>query len=165
MNKKIILTIVLIFCIGLGGCLIRVPSLPEQETEKKEDTISKQESKPEVTKAPTNINYVGGEIMTDDYYGKIVLFYFDFENVSEDNKTFAYTYTVKAFQNGVEMDRAYMVDNEYDDNSIKEIRPNTKIKVAESFVLNDDKSPIVLEVSPWISFNNEKLMEIEINIK
>lgn len=161
--KKISFVLLICFTLSLCGCIIRVSDGNQKETTKKEDAINQQESEHDVQKSKTNLDYIGCEIIDDDYHGKVIMFCFDFENVSEENKMFAYTYTVKAFQNGVEMEDAIFVENEYDDNASKEIRPNTKIKVAESFEYRDTESPIILEVYPWISFTNEKLMEIEIN--
>lgn len=160
--KKILTVALLIFSISLCGCVIRISEPDESETTKKNDVLSDAEKQHDAETSETNLDYIGCEVIDDEYHGKVLLVKFDFENVSDENKTFAYTYTVKAFQNGVEMEGAVFIENEMHDNSFKEIRPETKITVAESFEYTDTESPIILEVRPWISFNNEKLMEIEI---
>lgn len=160
--KKIFSIILLLFCFSLCSCVIRISEPNEVETTKKNDVLSNTEKQHDAEKSETNLDYIGCEVIDDEYHGKVLLVKFDFENVSDENKTFAYTYTVKAFQNGVEMEDAMFIENGNHDNSFKEIRPETKITVAESFEYKDTESPIVLEVYPWISFNNEKLMEIEV---
>mgnify|MGYP003292429650 CR=1 FL=1 len=160
--KKIFSIILFLFCFSLCGCVIRISDLEETETTKKEDVVKENKPIHDIEENSTSLDYIGCEVIDDEYHGKVLLVKFDFENVSEENKTFAYTYTVKAFQNGVEMEDAIFTENEFHENSFKEIRPETKITVAESFEYKDVESPIILEVYPWISFDNEKLMEIEI---
>ena len=160
--KKIFSIILLLFCFYLCGCVIRFSEPDKNETTKKEDVLSEADKQHDAEKSETNLDYIGCEVIDDEYHGKVLLVKFEFENVSEENKQFAYTYSVKAFQNGVEMEDAMFVENDFHDNSFKEIRPETKITVAESFEYTDTESPIILEVRPWISFDNEKLMEVEI---
>lgn len=160
--KKILTVALFIFSLSLCGCVIRISESDESETTKKNDVLIDTEKQHDAEKSETNLDYVGCEVIDDEYHGKVLLVKFNFENVSDENKTFAYTYIVKAFQNGVEMKDALFIESEMHDNSFKEIRPETKITVAESFEYTDAESPIILEVRPLISFNNEKLMEIEI---
>lgn len=160
--KKTVFFMFFLFTFFLGGCLLPTIEFDEEEATSKTDSVNKVEEKHDVEKSETNLDYVGCEIIEDDYHGKVFIAYFDFENVSNENKEFLYTYTVKAFQKGVEMETAIFTENDYYDNACKEIQPNTKIKVAKPFEYKDEESPIILEVYPWISFDDKKLMEIEI---
>lgn len=160
--KKILTVLLLFFTFSLCGCVIKVSDSTDTETNKKEDVFKEKQSEHDVQGTLTTLDYLGCEIFEEEYYGKMIAFYFDFGNISEENQAFYTTYTVKAFQSGVEMEKSYFSENENYENSVKDIQPSNTVKVAVVYECNDTENPITLEVYPWISFNNEKLMEIEI---
>lgn len=163
--KRISLVFMCCFLISFLGCGASTSSSGRPNTISVEDAIKQANSTPKrVKESGTSLEYVGCEVVENKFLGTIVSIYFDFENTSNENKIFAYTYTVKAFQDGVEMDREILFDDKYDDNSIKEIQPGAKIRVSVSFEYEDEK-PIILEVCPWISLNNEILMKMEVTPK
>ncbi len=95
-----------------------------------------------------------------DYEDKDVLrLVFEYTNTSDDTASFIWDSSVKAFQNGVELDMAFVLeeDKEYS-NSSKEVKPGTTINVASLFELTD-KSDVEIEVSELISFSNNKLVK------
>lgn len=72
---------------------------------------------------------------------------------------------VKAFQDGVELDIAMMMDDSVYDAGLgqKDIKPGTTLGVQSAFVLTS-KSPVEVEVSELISFDDfylAKTFEIE----
>lgn len=154
--------LLLSFFLCFGGCVVTVSDANENETIKKDDSVKKTEKMHDVEIDNTNLDYLGCEFINDEYHGKVLAVYFDFENISDENKSFGFTYTVKAFQDGVEIENAMFVENEFHENAFKEIQPNAKLKVGNFFECENEESPIILEVYEWISFDNEKLMEIEI---
>lgn len=160
--KKIFSIISLLFCFSLCSCVIRVSDADNTKANKKEDTVNQKESEHDIEGSITTLDYLGCEVFEEEYYGKLIAFYFDFGNKSEENQAFYTTYTVKAFQNGIEMEKSYFSENESYENSVKDIQPDNTVKVAVVYEYKDNKNPINLEVYPWISFDNEKLMEIEI---
>lgn len=160
--KKIFSVILLFFCFFLCGCVIRVSDADKTKYNKKEDTVNKKESEHDIEGSLTTLDYVGCEVFEEKYCGKLIAFYFDFGNKSEENQAFYTTYTVKAFQNGIEMEKSYFSENESYENSVKDIQPDNTVKVAVVYEYKDNKNPINLEVYPWISFDDKKLMEIEI---
>lgn len=95
---------------------------------------------------------------------KCIVIYYEFTNNSNENKVFDYNFTDKAFQNGVELDFSLFHVNEESKNSDREIQPNTTVTVASAFVINSE-SDIILEVQPFISFSDEKLMEMRFSVK
>lgn len=159
-KTKIILFVFIFF--WLWGCFVSVSDENENESIKKNDSVKKTEKTHDVEVDNTNLDYLGCEFINDEYHGKVLAAYFDFENLSEENKSFGFTYTVKAFQDGVEIENAMFAENEFHKNAFKEIQPNTKLKVGSFFECKNTEIPIILEVYEWISFDNEKLMEIEI---
>ena len=157
-KTKIILFVFIFF--WLGSCFIRVSD--ENDVTKKQDTIKQKESEHDIEWGLTTLDYFGCEVFEEENYGKLIAFYFDFFNKSEENQAFYTTYTVKAFQNGIEMEKSYFNENESYENSVKDIQPNNTVKVAVVYEYEDNENPITLEVYPWISFDNKKLMEIEV---
>ena len=156
--------VVLLFSLFFGGCVIRVSDSnnPKEEITKKEDTLKETKSEHDIEGSLTTLDYLGCEVFEEEYYGKMIAFYFDFGNKSEENQAFYTTYTVKAFQNGIEMEKSYFSENESYENSVKDIQPDNTVKVAVVYEYKDNENPINLEVYPWISFEERKLFEIEI---
>lgn len=85
--------------------------------------------------------------MSEDYDGKdCVIVYFDYTNLSQENSSFGSSVIVKAFQNGVQCETAYIFDEDnkpYND-SYTEVKNGVTIKVAYAFYITD-MSDIELE--------------------
>lgn len=78
--------------------------------------------------------------MSEDYDGKdCVIVYFDYTNLSKENSSFGSSVIVKAFQNGVQCETAYIFDEDnkpYND-SYTEVKNGVTIKVAYAFYITD----------------------------
>lgn len=96
--------------------------------------------------------------MAIDYEGKpVVIVKYSFENVS-DSEAVAFIWKVsdKVYQNGIELEDAYFLDEsaEYDsEKKSAEIQKGTKIEVEVAYVLKDTTSDINVEVSRLISLD------------
>lgn len=92
------------------------------------------------------LKYTGYEI-SKDYEGKsCIIVYFDYTNNSNENKAYEWSTGVKAFQNGVECDTAFILDSQNTalGNSSKEVKSGTTIGVASAFLI-DGMDDIELE--------------------
>lgn len=91
----------------------------------------------------------------------ILIVTYTFKNNSDDSKAFIYAVTDKLFQNGVELGTVYTsfgIEDEYDfDNKSKEIKPGVSLDVQAAYELNDTTSDVEVEISEWISFNDDKI--------
>ena len=105
----------------------------------------------------TEFKYLKHEIINNNEKD-ILIVYFDFTNNSKDNTRAAYNYDINCFQNGVELDYPLLKVVGEEDNIMKEIQPNTTIKIAEAFILND-RSDVDLEVEAHSSFIDKKLIK------
>ena len=91
-----------------------------------------------------------------DYEGKpVVIVKYSFENVS-DSKAASFVWNVsdKVYQNGMELENAYLLDDSANYDSEKksvEIQKGTKIEVEVAYVLRDTTSDIEVEVGRLIS--------------
>lgn len=96
--------------------------------------------------------------MAIDYEGKpVVIVKYSFENVS-DSEAVAFIWKVsdKVYQNGIELEDAYFLDEsaEYDsEKKSAEIQKGTKIEVEVAYVLKDTTTDINVEVSRLISLD------------
>lgn len=107
-----------------------------------------------------HVKYVShefGQNMADE---QTLIVYFEFTNNSSENKSFAYSFSAKAFQNGVELDSSLMFSNDTCKNRDNEIQPGTTITVGKDFVIGEDRSDVSLQIEPFMSFTNETLMDI-----
>lgn len=139
----------------------------EQSKEEKELSKSEEESKSdtEFDYDDMHVKYTGHEIGENMAGEKCLIVYFEFTNNSKENKSFAYSFTSKVFQNGVELDHSMLFANDICKNRDNEIQPGTTITVGEDFVLGEDRSTSTLQVTPWISVGENILLENKLSLK
>lgn len=125
----------------------------EKEEIKKENLL-------EFEKNGVSVKYLEHKISGNDLY-----VYFEMTNESNENITFDYSYSVKAFQDGIELEQNYIYDCDEEENGSKEIQPGATITVAEVFKLNNMESNVEVDIEYWISFSGEKLLEFVIELK
>lgn len=111
------------------------------------------------------VKYLRHEVMTDSIGQKVLVVYYDFTNNSDENQTFDYAFSDKCFQNGVEVERSYWHANEESKNSGKEIKPGTTLEVASSFVLGDCMDDVELEIEPWITWEENILFSMNLELE
>lgn len=98
-----------------------------------------------------------------DYEGKpAAIVTFTFTNNSDEDANFMMAVADKAFQNGVQLERAIVsdIDNE---SSMKDIKPGSSVSVQEAYVL-DDESDMTVEVTELISFDDTILAEATFSV-
>lgn len=108
-----------------------------------------------------------GSHQTKDYEGNRTLVVdFTFKNNSDKAATFLVAVSAKAFQNGVELERAIVGDDKKYEagSSMKEIKTGASLKVQEAYVLSD-KSDVTVEVSELISFDDSLIASKTIAVK
>lgn len=88
----------------------------------------------------------------------VVIVKYIYTNVSDDDATsFTLAVNDEVFQNGVGLNKAYLLDdsaNYSSDNQSKEIKKGASIEVEVAYALNDTTSDIEVEVSELISLND-----------
>ncbi len=101
---------------------------------------------------------IDGATQTVDYEGKDALVVsFTFTNNSAKDSSFMIATSAKAFQNGIELESAILMDDTYDSsNSMKDVKPGNSLVVQWAYVLTD-KSDVTVEVQPLFSFDDEVL--------
>lgn len=103
---------------------------------------------------------IGDLEYVQDYSGNpAILVHFTFTNNSEENQSAAFSIDCKAFQNGIGLKDATILDDSIYNSSdlMKEIQPGTTIELSEAFELSSDTAPVEFYVSEMISFEDAKL--------
>ncbi len=96
--------------------------------------------------------------LSKDYDGKdVVIITYNFTNISdEEPASFMWTFEDKVYQNGIECEHAYILDDDSynSENKDKEIKAGASLEVECAYILNDTTSDIEVEVSELISLNS-----------
>ena len=100
--------------------------------------------------------------LAKDYSGdKIAIVKYIFtNNADDDGASFSLSFTDEAYQDGIGLNKSYLVDDSANynaDNQSKKIKKGSSIEVEVAYELNDDTTDIVIEVSEFISFNDTKI--------
>jgi len=110
------------------------------------------------------VTYVSYELATDYEENPCVVIYYDFTNNSSEAMNASSVVYMKAFQNGIECDKAFVLyENEYISNHSRDIQSGITIRVGEAFSISD-YNDIDVEVSEYFSWDNKKdEMTIKLN--
>lgn len=144
--KTLMIALGLVTAIGLTGCGGESTSAPApaDDAEQVEEVVDTTQG--EVSTCYVKINDC---VLTSDYSGnKVIVIYYDFtNNGSKEISPMAAVYN-KAFQDGVELSKAFLVNNSaYESGrSMKDVKPGATLEnVPEAFVL-DGNAEVSFEV-------------------
>ena len=91
-----------------------------------------------------------------DYQKKPVLIVtYKFTNNGDEPKSFTFATSAKAYQDGVECEKAYVVDGVDTSKGTADIKKGASIEVSEAYKLSNQKSDVEVEVKELISFGND----------
>lgn len=92
-----------------------------------------------------------------DWTGKdSVLITYEFTNNSDNAISFDVALDARAYQNGIGLETA-ILDEDTDLFLDVDIKPGITKEVKKAYILGDTSSNIEIEISEWISFNDEKI--------
>ena len=99
--------------------------------------------------------------LATDYAGEpIVIVKYKFTNNGEEPACFAWSFKDEAFQDGVGLNKCYLVAgsaNYSSDNQTKKIKKSASLSVEVAYELNDSRTDVEIEVSELISFSDKKI--------
>ena len=99
--------------------------------------------------------------LASDYFGEpIIIVKYKFTNNDNDPSCFSWSLNNAAFQDGIGLNKCYLVDdsaNYSSDNQTKEIKKGSSISVEVAYKLNDTTTDVEIEVSELISFNKKTI--------
>ena len=98
---------------------------------------------------------------------RILVVHYDFTNNAEDAEAAAYSVRVQAYQDGIELDNAYVYDEDVYDNSrvIKEIKKGKTMEdCQEAFVLTGEE-PVDVEITKRFSLKDDEKVTKTFKVK
>lgn len=99
--------------------------------------------------------------LATDYEGNpAIVVTYAWTNNSDDTTSALAAVHAKAFQDGVELENAIIMNQDvFDSNSyMKDVRPGTTIDVQNAFTLTSETSIVEVEIAELISFTDEKVI-------
>ena len=156
----------LLFIIGLGSGNDKKTESPAKEQVQTSGAVSSDNTDDTAQNTDSSSGTLGDYAIsildaeqTKDYNGNPALIInFDYKNNGDDSQMFSTAVSCTAYQNGVELSSAIILNGSYDsDSPLKKIQPGSSLKVQRAFELPDTSSPVTVEVTEFISFNDKKL--------
>lgn len=157
MKKTWVVVAVLLLSLSLAAC----GSSSSSSDTANADTASKTEQVGEGTLGEYAVKFTDATL-AKDYEGKdVIIVSYDFTNNGEESASAMVSITVKAFQDGVELSDAYLIDasDVYNaENQMKELKTGATLNCQEAYVLSSTTSPIEVEAQAAFSFSDEKVV-------
>ncbi|MDY5991536.1 MAG: DUF5067 domain-containing protein, partial [Oscillospiraceae bacterium] len=110
---------------------------------------------------------LGETKVIEDYEGKpALLVNYSFTNNSDKKQSFMVAIKDAAFQDGIGLNDAITMGKEYDSElQMKEIMPGKTLNVQAAYVLDDTTTPVEIQISELISFDDELIDTFTVNLK
>lgn len=86
--------------------------------------------------------------------GKVLYVCIDFKNTSSSPESFAFTFSVKAWQKGYECDVAYFSGGK---NSTSKVKDGAIIDVVETYTLKDTTSLVEINLDEWLTWSSKPI--------
>lgn len=102
------------------------------------------------------VEYVDSYVTDDPSGNHILVVTYSFTNNSDEARSFGYSISDKAYQNGVELGDVYSsygIDGYDFTTSNSDIKPGVTVEVQEAYELYDETTPVELELSRYLSDN------------
>lgn len=158
----IIVVVAVIAALGGGG------SKTPETSSSGESTSAASAKTTEAKKADSKLVVKLGETkIIEDYQGKpTLLVNYEFTNNSDDKQSFVMAIKDSAFQNGIGLNDAITMGDEYDSQTqMKEIMPGKTLNVQAAYVLDDTETPVEIQISELISFDDTLIDTFTVNLK
>ena len=135
------------------------PAAEQPAEEQTEQPAEEQTEQPAEEKASSKyVVTIDGSTVTTDYEGKpAIIVDYTFTNNSDDATSFAVACSQKAFQNGVQLETAVVLDD-LGNGYLAEIKPGATTSARMAYSLADE-SDVTVEVTELISFDDTILAE------
>ena len=168
MKKVLLFALVLIFAFALVGC-----------TPTNDDNAGTTGSTSPGTQAPaTDTAAKDGEgkigdayvkivsaVKSKDYNGKAaVVVTYEYTNQGDDAKAFIFAVGSKVFQGGVECPLGIMIDGYDSQSSTTEIKKDAVLTVTLGYLLQDDSSPVDVELTKFITLDKKPIVSKTFNL-
>ena len=145
---------------ALVGCGGETPADTDEAPVEQE--AEPEQAEPEASDAEYAVT-IDGSAVTEDYEGNPAMIVdFTFINNSDEATSFAVACSQKAFQNGVELERAIVTDD-LGNGYMAEIKPGATTTARIAYALTDE-SDVTVEVEELFSFDDTMLAEATFSV-
>ena len=175
-NVKTVIIIVAVVCaiILIRACMADIVIADFNEPDKTPLPLTTAEptAEPDIYVLETSaikVQYVSHELVTNYDNETLLLVKFEYTNKGKDPLSFGWAATVKAYQDGVEIESSPVSwfnseTPEECQNRWLEVQQGTTITAAETFKLRNMESPVDITVMEWPGIGSEKT-ELTLDIK
>lgn len=98
------------------------------------------------------VEILGSRLTTDWEDAPVIIITYRFTNNSEETISAFAALSLRAYQNGVELLKAYFVDDYSSDNDMRDLRPAASLEIEVAFELDDSTSPVEFVVTEFAVF-------------
>lgn len=162
MNKRIIAVasaLALTGCLGLFGCGSEEPVEPATDGAAQTEEATQAAEPAEEAPASDYEVTIDDATVSEDYEGNpVVVVSFSWVNNSEDATSADVALYTQCFQNGVELEQAYVVDGMDDQSSMNDVKPGSGTDFQKAYLI-EDESDVTVEVTEFISLDDTILAE------
>lgn len=138
--------IIAILLLGLlGSCVGGNSSKSTSSTNNSETAVAESNAS-----NPDNIKIKKCKVSTTSYGDKVAYVTYEWTNNHDDKRSFVYTHTAKAYQNGVEIADTIIGDNEPNED-LNDIKPGVTQTFTECYKLKNTKDKVDVEVTGFLS--------------
>lgn len=95
------------------------------------------------------VEILGSRLTTDWEGAPVIIITYKFTNNSEETISAFSALYLKAYQNGVELLKAYFIDDYSSDNEMRDLRPAASLEIEVAFELDDSLSPVEFVVTEF----------------
>lgn len=153
--SAIAVSVALSTCIALAGCASDDAQEPAEGASEPVAAEPKEAEAPESEYAAT----IDSLAPVSDYEGKpAVMVTYSWTNNSEKATSAAVALSMKAFQNGVQLETGIVTDGIDNDGYMAEVKPGAGTTFQMAYLI-DDQSDVTVEVSELISFDDTPIAE------
>ena len=104
--------------------------------------------------------------VTTDYEGNpAIVVNYNWTNGSAETVMALTAVSAKAFQDGIQLDSAMMLSDNYTPNATTELKPGASLDVQAAFVLRNTTSPVEFELSEAFAFDNDQIVSKTFDLK
>lgn len=114
-------------------------------------------SKDTITTSKMTVKYISHNIIKDNSENDVLRIVLEYTNLQEEASSYALAASDKAYQDGIQLESAYIYNDDEVEDSFTEIKKGASIQVATYYKLRNLDTDVEFEVSEFLSFNDSKL--------
>lgn len=176
MVKRLVLGVMLVCLLALSACGNTPDQAPAEPASQDKTAASTDEASENVSQAPEEpakssgpeasemigsgdlgdfyVEIKSADLSTDYEENPAIIITYSWTNNSDETTSAMVSISEKAFQDGVELDTALIMSDNYDSSaSMKDVRPGSTIDVQCAFALSSQTSEVEFELSELFSFS------------